>query len=184
MIEVIPDDCCPLCSHLRFHHRELFNDVLRYPTIVRGNHSGTWRVYGCSHLKPVLGPHQTEEDANHAVAQLFAELRAQKARGLQAIENIYATAHETSTQREITGGADGPQEADPSTMPGEATGETRGLPKSLAGQASGLPGEDETAVAEAPLCRVGARIHDRHTLGIDGRCERCGWEFPRVSTRP
>lgn len=88
---------------------------------------------------------------------------------------------ETSTEREITSRADSPAQTDPPTMPGETTGETRGLPKSLAGQASGLSSEDETAVAEAPLCQVGARIHDRHTLGINGRCERCGWEFPRVT---
>lgn len=38
-------------------------------------------------------------------------------------------------------------------------------------------GEDAAAVA-APLCIAGGRIEMRHTLGLDGRCSVCGWEYP------
>ena len=36
-------------------------------------------------------------------------------------------------------------------------------------------------VESAPLCEAGGSIYLRHELGIAGRCDRCGWNYPALT---
>ncbi len=90
---MIPDFCCPNCSHEATPANMLFEDVLVVPSILSSTprpgvkfRDGKYRVIGCPHIREAYGPWETEADAKQAIADRLAELRTAKARAAQQVE--------------------------------------------------------------------------------------------------
>jgi hypothetical protein len=81
---MIPDDACPICSHVKTEHNGLLDDVLVFPIIMhsapqkdRKMRDGKFRVIGCPHFRDVFGPWESTGEANDAIADQTAKLREQ-----------------------------------------------------------------------------------------------------------
>lgn len=76
-----------MCTRFQADHPGMLSDVIVAPLAYRSKHNGRWYLTGeCEHSKAIRGPYESEVEANERWTARVTELRAEKQRNREALE--------------------------------------------------------------------------------------------------